>query len=47
LVKFVVSHVMFALLRQLDHAHFQHMGFLVLVRKATAETLLAADGLIE
>jgi hypothetical protein len=47
LVKFVIGHVMFALLRQLDHAHVQHMGFLVLVRKPTAEPLLAADGLME
>jgi hypothetical protein len=39
--------MMFALLRQLDHAHVQHMGFLVLVRKPTAEALLAAVGLIE
>jgi hypothetical protein len=43
----VIGHMMLALLRQLDHAHIQHMGFLVLVRKPTAETLLAADGLIE
>jgi hypothetical protein len=47
LVKFVIRHMMFALLRQLDHAHVQHMGFLVLVRKPTAEALLAAVGLIE
>jgi hypothetical protein len=47
LVKFVIGHVMLALLRQLEHAHLQHMGFLVLVRKPTAEALLAAVGLIE
>jgi hypothetical protein len=47
LVKFVIGHMMFALLRQLDHAHLQHIGFLVLLRKPTAEALLAADELIE
>jgi hypothetical protein len=44
LVKFAIGHVMFALLRQLDHAHIRHMGFLVLIRKPT---LRAADGLFE